>query len=70
MEDWQLRAVKEKEELDKKLSALTFFIERTMQFESLPTDERLRLINQEKCMLEYSQILAARINHFGTITTN
>jgi hypothetical protein len=63
MEDWQLRVVEEKDELDKKASKLVDFImgEKSANIQG---DERYLLIQQRNVMLSYSDILAARINLF------
>lgn len=65
MEPHQRRVVDEKSELDAKRLALQKFIAGSPFFTSLPTAERERLVRQESCMTEYSDILAERIDAFS-----
>jgi len=63
MQPHQQRVVVEKEELNTKLNALSEFVE-TARFDGLPDAERLRMIRQKSCMLEYSKVLGERIDAF------
>jgi len=57
-------AVKEKEELDAKATALSNFIGYSPLFETLPEAEQERLKEQNDVMWQYSEILGARITAF------
>lgn len=60
----QQRVVDEKNELDAKREKLSLFISLSPVVKTLdPLDLRL-LINQERVMIEYSAILALRIERF------
>jgi len=63
MKEYQLRVVKEKEELDNKRECLREF-NKTEVFEKLPDAERLLLVKQLNIMDQYSDILQERINIF------
>jgi hypothetical protein len=63
MEDYQERVLKEKEELDDKLSRLTPFLT-TEKFFGLPVEDRELLTQQEVHMKGYSLVLAKRIARF------
>lgn len=60
----QQRVIDEKQELDLKLSNLLDFTNTNPIFETLPTDEKGRLLEQRRIMREYSQILGERIKAF------
>lgn len=63
--DWRDRVREEKQQLDANLERLEAFLrDRPHDFNSLPVDERSRLIAQRDAMLEYSRILAQRIEAF------
>lgn len=64
MTDYQERVVKEKQELDNKLSKLSDFITNNPIFNSLPNEDRFLLISQHKVMDQYSSILFDRIKRF------
>ena len=63
MEDWQLRVIEEKKELDIKKNKLRNFFggERYMESSS---NEQARLWNQFTAMQCYSDVLSARIAEF------
>ena len=63
LEPHQERVVKEKEDLDDKITKLTAFVGGTI-FASLPDDERSRLSIQLQHMNGYSEILRQRIAAF------
>ncbi len=63
MNDFQQRVVAEKEELDKKATALGAFFEKPL-FATVNPDEQARLRAQHGVMIRYSEILADRIAHF------
>ena len=60
----QRRVVSEKEELDKKATALSNFIGTSPVFETLDPAEQERLKEQNDVMWQYSEILGARIAAF------
>lgn len=60
----QQRVVDEKEELDKKATALSAFIGTNQIFETLDPAEQERLKEQNDVMWQYSEILGARIAAF------
>lgn len=60
-----IRVVKEKEELDERLTKLNLFIRTTSQFKSLYPREKLLLRRQAEVMDEYLRILEERINSYG-----
>ena len=59
----QERVVAEKQDLDEKLSKLRQFIS-GLTFVGIETDEQVRLIRQEACMTDYSNVLGERIAAF------
>lgn len=61
---FQERVLLEKKELDKKIEKLGEFIDSNSTFNKLPQDEKDSLLNQRVKMLEYSDILAERIQRF------
>lgn len=61
----QQRVVDEKEELDKKATALSDFIGHSPIFETLDAAEQERLKEQNDVMWQYSEILGARIAAFA-----
>lgn len=61
----QQRVVAEKEELDKKATALSQFIGHSDIFPTLNQAEQERLREQNDVMWQYSEILGARIAAFG-----
>lgn len=63
MEAYQQRVVDEKEELDEKLAKLRVFFNSVL-FETLSGEERELLVEQEKVMTEYSEILRKRLDLF------
>ena len=63
MEQYQQRVVKEKEELDEKVSKLQAFIG-SERFNSVEADEANRMRNQLPVMMDYSNILGERITNF------
>jgi len=63
MQPHQERVVKEKEELDDKLSKLRLFFTHDI-FKKLDEDEQDRLKRQEDAMNKYSDVLAERIAAF------
>ena len=65
---FQLRAIKEKAELDDKLEALLNFLP-TPVCHGLDFDERCRLKKQAVIMSEYSAILGDRIRAFKETAT-
>ena len=65
MQPHQQRVVDEKTDLDEKLSKLrTFCSQINGIFDSLPTEEKRRLTEQEGHMASYSDVLARRIAAF------
>jgi hypothetical protein len=62
--DYQQRVIDEKSELDDKISKLGDFISSSSIFQSLPSEEKERLVRQKSCMGEYSEILGERISAF------
>lgn len=64
MEDYQQRVVNEKNELDFKIEALTDFIGTSTVFASQDSEEQKRMERQREVMMEYSEILEARISAF------
>ncbi len=63
MEQYQVRVIEEKEELDKKILNLIKFFE-TETFVKLSLDEQERMKRQAKVMTDYSIVLGERINNF------
>lgn len=63
MEDYQLRVVDKKKELDEKIERLSTFVS-GRNFEALEREERVRMGAQLNSMREYSAILGERINAF------
>lgn len=63
MEQYQVRVIEEKEELDKKILNLIKFFE-TETFVKLSLDEQERMKRQAKAMTDYSIVLGERINNF------
>lgn len=63
MNDFQLRVLKEKEELDVKINALCSFMVKDI-FQSLKLEEQFRLKKQFEIMKLYSAVLGERIAHF------
>ncbi len=61
----QQRVVAEKEELDKKATALSNFIGTSLDFDTIDPAEQERLKQQNDVMWQYSEILGARIAAFG-----
>ena len=61
MEEWQLRVIEEKKQLDARIVALIDYIGASS---SLPDDERNRLSRQYTAMDEYSVVLGERIEAF------
>ena len=61
----QQRVVNEKEELDKKATALSDFIGNNPIFDTLDEDELNRLREQNDVMWKYSEILGERIAAFA-----
>ena len=61
----QQRVVTEKEELDKKATALSNFIGASLDFDTIDPAEQERLKMQNDVMWQYSEILGARIAAFG-----
>ena len=59
----QQRVIDEKNELDRKLTALRIFIIGD-RYHTLPADEKDRLFRQSQIMSEYSDILSERIAAF------
>jgi hypothetical protein len=65
MEDFQLRVVDEKRELDVKVQKLHMFM-MSYRFEKLPQPEKDRLERQHIAMCQYSGVLGERINGFAS----
>ena len=63
MELYQERVIKEKEELDEKVSKLQAFVG-SERFNSVESDEANRMRNQLSVMIDYSTILGDRISNF------
>ena len=59
----QQRVIDEKNELDRKLTALRIFIVGDL-YHMLPADEKYRLFRQAQIMSDYSDILSERIAAF------
>ena len=65
MQPYQQRVVDEKTELDEKLTKLRAFCSQVGgEFDSLPTEEKQRLTEQEGHMAAYSGVLGRRIAAF------
>ena len=64
MNDFQVRVLKEKEELDTKINALASFLCKDI-FEALNQPEQFRLKKQFEIMKLYSAVLGERIAHFS-----
>ncbi len=65
MKDWQIRAIEERNELDKKGEALFEFInEDDGVFDSLPKQEQIQLVEQAVAMRAYFDVLADRVSRF------
>ena len=66
MADWQDRVIAERTELSVKLTALAAFISRRdPQFEALADIDKRLLRDQCSAMLEYIEILDARMSNGG-----
>lgn len=65
MNDYQMRVIKEKAELEVKIEALETFIESNPIFPTLPEEERGLLQSQLDVMFGYAGILESRIELFG-----
>lgn len=65
MNDYQMRVIKEKEELEVKIESLEAFIKKNPIFQTLPKEERILLRFQLDVMSEYNGILESRIELFG-----
>lgn len=66
MEPYQERVIEEKKALDEKLGKLETFIFRSGgKWFDVPEDERLRMVRQYGCMMDYSRVLGERIDAFG-----
>jgi uncharacterized protein YdcH (DUF465 family) len=62
--DYQQRVIEEKDELDKKIVALTTFIGHNRAWDNLTSMEKDRMRRQRWVMKLYSEILAERIEAF------
>ena len=62
-QDWQLRVVEEKSELDTKIANLRVFI-RSPKFDTVSQSEQWRMTTQMHTMVQYSAILGARIGEW------
>ena len=65
MNDYQLRVIKEKAELEVKIENLEAFIEKNPTFQTLSKEARGLLQSQPNVMSEYDGILESRIELFG-----
>ena len=63
MEDFQVRVVEEKKDLDEKITKLCAFIF-SDKFKSVPKEEQVRMENQLYTMMDYSRCLKDRIASF------
>ncbi len=63
-EEYKAQVFAEREEMDKKLTALIEFIERNPEFCKLPPDEKRLLRSQRSITLKYCDLLDALIEHF------
>lgn len=63
MEQYQLRVIEEKEELDIKIKGLQNFIE-SDKFDNLPNPEKRDMEKQLTHMRVYTNVLQSRINRF------
>lgn len=63
MQDFQMRVVEEKKELDIKIEGLSKFIKGDF-FSSLDRSEQVRMAIQSGLMRNYSDVLQERINNF------
>lgn len=61
---WQRRVIAEKMNLDDNLRRLTEYV-RTPEFDALPSEDRMLLLNQALAMQLYSNILTERIRIFA-----
>lgn len=64
MKPHQERVVQERKELEEKLQKLSAFISSSVEFQQLPADEKGRLLKQEGLMIDYRDVLSARIANF------
>ena len=64
MQPHEQRVIEEKRELDEKLVRLSLFIGKDNIFKSLDSEDQKLLIEQETIMVDYSGILAERIERF------
>ena len=62
---WKERLIKEERKLDKKLNALTSFIEEDEYFETIPESDRDLLMAQHAAMMAYFNILTVRMKKLG-----
>ena len=62
---WKERLIKEERKLDKKLNALTSFIEEDEYFETLHESDRDLLMAQHAAMMAYFNILTVRMKKLG-----
>ena len=62
MEEFKLRVLGEKEELDAKVGRLAEFIDSSPAYAQLPLAERGRLVYQLHVMRAYSAVLQSRID--------
>ncbi len=64
MKDWQRRVVEENAQLNRKIDALTMFLEHEAS-KDIGIHDRNLLIAQRCAMQHYSDILVRRITYFG-----
>lgn len=65
MTDWQQRVIDEQKALDEKIDKLDSFIKANSAFQTLPTEERRRMLAQLYIMQAYSVVLSQRIAAFS-----
>lgn len=64
MPEYQVRVIEEKDELSRKLGALSLFIDEGAVFPTLPAAEQARLRYQRLLMTGYLNVLVDRIGNF------
>lgn len=64
MQAYQERVIKEKVELDEKMNKLNQFLD-SPALKDIPQSDQYLLHKQSIAMLQYSRVLAERINNFG-----
>lgn len=66
VEDWQMRIIEERSELETRLYLLNMFL-KTKEYDRLDQGEKYRLGVQIDAMRQYALALTERITHFYTV---